>query len=486
VNGLTQIPFCPHTPTRRQRLFLALMGREALYGGAAGGGKSDALIMAALQFVHVRGYNALLLRRTYADLSKPEALMDRARDWFSPYIETHGVRWVDKEKRWLFPCLGGGFASIGFGYIAHENDVENYQGAAYQFVAYDETTHFTLRQYTYLFSRQRRLVGVDIPLRMRAATNPGGVGHAWVMARFGLEKTGRQKDAWTEKRDDGDRVITKRDRPFVPARMDDNPHLDQATYNEQLAELDPTRRAQLADGVWIQDGKQKIFHYQSAYDVQALPYLPDDPSGQLWIRVFIVDLGASTNDRTTSFTRLAYHPYIRDSVFVEFSRKKAGEDPWTIEKACTDAIETCGGDLTIVMDEGALGKGYGNGIRSRHDIPLIPAEKSEKRANTRLLRAAMERGHIHCLAGQCQDLIDEIDVLIFDDDGLDAMPGMPNHCADGLLYGWRWTHAHRGQKPPDDPPEQTPEWWARYEREQRQKDIDAIQEKQAADGFTRW
>jgi hypothetical protein len=279
------------------------------------------------------------------------------------------------------------------------------------------------------------------------------------MARFGLTESGAQRDEWIEKRDDGDRRITKEARPFVPALMSDNPHLDQATYAEQLAELDSTRRAQLERGLWIQDAAKRIYHYDpKTHDVQALPALESDPRGQLWQRVFVVDLGASTADRTTSFTRLAYHPHIVNHVFVEYSRKTAGEDPWSIEKACQAEVDECGGDLTIVMDEGALGKGYGNGIRSRHAIPLIPAEKSEKRAFMRLLRATVEKGYIHLVTDTCTDLAEELDGLIYDKHGMDAEPGLANHCCDGLLYGWRWTYAHRSQAPDPKPVIGTPEW----------------------------
>jgi len=75
--------YIPHTPFPQQAAFLLLPHREVLYGGAAGGGKSDALLMAALQYVDVPGYRALLLRRTFADLALPGALMDRAETWLA-------------------------------------------------------------------------------------------------------------------------------------------------------------------------------------------------------------------------------------------------------------------------------------------------------------------------------------------------------------------------------------------------------------------
>ena len=71
---------------------------EAFYGGAAGGGKSIALLMAALQYVDVPGYAAIIFRRSYADLSLPGALMDRAHEWLG---STDAV-WHEQIKTWVF------------------------------------------------------------------------------------------------------------------------------------------------------------------------------------------------------------------------------------------------------------------------------------------------------------------------------------------------------------------------------------------------
>jgi predicted phage terminase large subunit-like protein len=213
--------YCPQTPTERQAEFLALDVPEALYGGAAFGAKSSALLMAALQYVDEPGYAALLLRRTYADLAKPGALMDRAYGWLRPT----DARWVGSERRWLFPSG----ASLSFGYVERFADVYQYQSAEYQFIGFDELTQHEERCYTYLFSRLRRRRGVRIPLRMRAASNPGGVGHEWVKARFVGEGA----------------VAT-----FVPSRLEDNPHVDIAAYRRSLAELDDVTRAQLEWGDW--------------------------------------------------------------------------------------------------------------------------------------------------------------------------------------------------------------------------------------------
>jgi hypothetical protein len=224
-----------HSPTPRQGLFLELQHTEAFFGGAAGGGKSDALLMAALEHADTPGYAALILRRTFQDLAKPGALLDRAHEWLSQTP----ARWNEQRKQWRFP----NGAILAFGYLENENDVYQYQSAEYQFIAFDELTQFAERQYTYLFSRLRRLSSAEVPLRMRSASNPGGIGAEWVQARF-------VPDDWTPDQGRELRVIEKAGRAFVPARLADNPYLDQASYEQSLQNLDEVTRAQLLQGDW--------------------------------------------------------------------------------------------------------------------------------------------------------------------------------------------------------------------------------------------
>ena len=196
---------------------------EAFYGGAAGGGKSDSLLMAALQYVDQPGYSALLLRRSYSDLALPGALMSRSFEW----LAGTGAQWADKDKTWKFPSG----ATLTFGYLENERDKYRYQSSNFQSIGLDELTQFSQSQYQYMFSRLRRLEGVDIPLRMRSASNPGDLGHEWVKQRFIVEG-----------RDQG--------RPFIPAKLEDNPHLDRESYILSLMQLDYVTREQLLKGDW--------------------------------------------------------------------------------------------------------------------------------------------------------------------------------------------------------------------------------------------
>lgn len=211
----------PHEPSLRQAAFLSLDHMEAFFGGAAGGGKSDALLMGALMYVHEPGYAALILRRTYSELSLPDALMPRAHEWLDGK-----AKWDKQEKTWTFPSG----ATLTFGYLKHEGDERRYKGAAFDYIAFDEVTEFSLQQYRYLFSRLRRLIGSVIPSRIRSSGNPDGPHVAWVKERFVARR--------------------RSDRPFIPSRLQDNPGLDRDAYIASLMHLDPVTRARLLDGDW--------------------------------------------------------------------------------------------------------------------------------------------------------------------------------------------------------------------------------------------
>ena len=195
---------------------------ERLY--EAGGGKSDYLLMAASQFCAYPGYAALIIRKSYPDLSLPGAIMDRAIEWWDG---KHGIRWHGTDHRMTWPSG----AVIQFGHLGSATEHLRYQGAQLHFVGFDEATQIPANQLTYLHSRLRQAQGSEIPIRYRLATNPGGVSHDFVREEYVNGADG----------------ITK---VYLPALLDENPGINKDEYLERLARLDAVTRRQLEAGDW--------------------------------------------------------------------------------------------------------------------------------------------------------------------------------------------------------------------------------------------
>lgn len=389
--------YIPHKPHPRQAAFLARTELEAMYGGAASGGKSDALLMAALEYVHVPGYTALLLRRTYADLAQPGAIMERARSW----LAGTAARWNEQRKQFVFPSG----AILQFGYMETPNDRFRYQGTEYQYIGWDELTQFQEQPYRYMFSRLRKLVGVDIPLRVRSGTNPGGIGHEWVRRRF---------------IDPGDPT-----RPFVPALIEDNPSIDADAYRLSLAELDAATRAQLEKGVWVRDSEGLVYHFDEGKNVVA-----DTP--KITHKILALDFGVTD---PTSFTILGWADN-DPTVYVLRSYKQAKMAP-SEAAAKINELEAEHGFDVIVGDIGGLGKAFVEEAARRFHVPIEAAEKTNKLGYIALMNGDLEKGLVKVVRGQCDQLIAEWQELPWHESRTKEMGGFDNHCADGALYGWR-------------------------------------------------
>jgi hypothetical protein len=253
-------------------MFLELDCLEAFFGGAAGGGKSDTLLMAALQYVHVPNYSALILRRDFARLALPGAIMDRAREW----LYDTDASWNSQSKSFRFPSG----AVLQFGYVDNFTDVYRYASAEFQFIGFDELTEFDLpdeenaenNPYLFMFSRLRKKRDMPVPLRFRSASNPGNIGHRFVKHRFITD------DAAQAVRRGDHRVFEAAEgRLFVPAAIKDNPAIDEEEYRKKLVNLPRVMQDRLMNGDWQAAENLQIpedwlrFYGMRGYIINALP-----------------------------------------------------------------------------------------------------------------------------------------------------------------------------------------------------------------------
>ncbi len=232
------------TPQPRQRIFMQRSENEALYGGAAGGGKSDCAIAEALRQVHIPHYRGLILRKTYPQLSE---MIDRSREIYKPAFPK--ASYNEQKHCWTFPSG----AKIYFGAMQHTKDRTNYQGKRYDFIDFDELTHFTWDEYSYLFSRNRPN-GSGTRCYIRAQANPGGIGHGWVKERF-ITAAPPMTPIYEDVNivfPDGHTEMRRRSRIFVPSSIFDNKILlkNDPEYITRLAALPENERRALLYGDW--------------------------------------------------------------------------------------------------------------------------------------------------------------------------------------------------------------------------------------------
>tara|TARA_R110000824_G_scaffold146749_2_gene315841 strand:- start:1351 stop:3039 length:1689 start_codon:yes stop_codon:yes gene_type:complete len=215
-----------------QEEFLAAGETDVLYGGAAGGGKSYAMLIDPLRFAHRSAHRAIILRRSMPELRE---LIDKSRELYPKAFP--GAKYKEVEKMWTFPSG----AKMEFGFLERDADVYRYQGQAYSFIGFDEITHLpTEFAWNYLGSRLRT-TDPEIEVYMRCTANPGGSGAHWVKKRYidpaPPNDSFRGADGLTRK--------------FIPARLQDNPYLAKdGRYEKMLASLPPTQRQQLLEGNW--------------------------------------------------------------------------------------------------------------------------------------------------------------------------------------------------------------------------------------------
>ena len=380
-------PFCPETPSLTQKVFLRTYSLEALFGGAAGGGKSSALLMAAMQYIDVPGYSAIIFRRTYADLALPGAIMDRFIHWMSTIDD---VRWNANNYTAVFPSG----ARISFGYLNNSQDFLRYKGAEFQFIGMDEVTEIRESDYRYMFSRLRRPGSgplSQVPLRMRAACNPAP---NWVRQRFIVEGISEG-------------------RIFVPSKLSDNPGIDADSYRQALQALDPLERRRLEEGDWWATTLGSMFSREAVVIVDHSD-IPSITTSARAVRFW--DLAATEPSYTnpdpdwTVGTLMLFDGGVAYVLDVKKARVK-GEK---VEQLIAQTAYEDGHTVAIRMEQepGSSGKAlvdqYARNVLHGFDFGGIRST-GDKITRARPFAAAVANGNVRCLRGPwLTDWLDEM------------------------------------------------------------------------------
>jgi len=272
-----------------QTEFLASPEKEVLYGGAAGGGKSYAMLMDLLRYADNGNHRALLLRRTLAELTE---LIDKSKQIYTKAFPK--ARFKESTKTWEFPSG----ATALFSYVDKDDDVYRYQGQSFTWIGIDELGHYpTPYVWNYLRSRLRT-IDPKIQTYMRASSNPGGAGGWWVKKMF-IDPEPPTKPFWATDIETGKvlkygRTHQKANQPlfqrkFIPARLTDNPHLAMdGEYEAMLLSLPEVERKRLLSGDWdVAEGAAFREFNRSLHviDPVEIPYN--------WVRVRACDYGYS-------------------------------------------------------------------------------------------------------------------------------------------------------------------------------------------------
>ena len=270
-----------------QTSFLSASEREVLYGGAAGGGKSYAMLADPLHGLNDPNFSGLLVRHTTEELRE---LIQKSQELYPRAVP--GIKWSERKSQWTSPRGG----RLWMSYLDKDTDVTRYQGQAFNWIGFDELTQWS-SPYAWDYMRSRlRSSAHHLGLYMRATTNPGGAGHSWVKKMF-IDPAPSGKAFWATNVETGETITypsghSKAGQPlfkrrFIPASLFDNPYLAEAgDYEAMLLSLPEHQRKQLLEGNWDINEGAAFPEFDRSKHIVAAGEIPKS-----WVRFRACDYG---------------------------------------------------------------------------------------------------------------------------------------------------------------------------------------------------
>ena len=396
--------------------FLAAPETDVLYGGAAGGGKSYAMLVDPLRFAHRAAHRALILRRSMPELRE---LIDKSRELYPQAFP--GCKFREVEKIWTFPSG----AKLEFGFLERDADVYRYQGQAYSWIGFDEITHLNTEfSWNYLASRLRT-TDPEITPYMRCTANPGGAGATWVKKRY--VNPSEPNESFT-----GQDGLTRK---FIPARLEDNPYLaTDGRYEQMLKALPEVQRRQLLEGNWdITEGAAF-----TEFDVLVHVVTPFEiPIG--WERLKGIDYGYASessciwgcvdpSDGTLIIYRELYRKGLTGEMLAQMITNMELEDPYSVQ----GVLDTAAWNRT-----GTTGPTVGETLQ-RAGHKLRRADKNRIQGKIQIheyLRVQPSGRPKIQIFNSCPNLIRELQSIPLDKSNPeDVDTHAPDHAYDALRY----------------------------------------------------
>ena len=400
-----------------QTKFLSTTADIAIYGGAAGGGKSWGLLMDPLRHYANPLFRGVVFRRTTTEITKPGAILDTARRMYVPIEGTF------RESPNIDCTMPTGWR-LAFSHLQHESDIDSYQGAELPWVGYDEATHFTFKQFIYLITRLRSPAGIKT--KARATCNPDP--DSWVKAavRWWLDEDGRYADfsksgiiRWffvDEKTDEWlwfdtqEEIESKYGREiaemamsftFIPARLTDNPILldGNPRYKAMLSMQDKVTRARLRDGDWLIKASPGIYFKRGYFkEIDAYPELID--IARCWDRAATEYIPGKNDPDFTASVKMGK---TKDGKFVicgldsaRISAHKVEQMIKNIAKQDTTRVRVIG-----YQDPGSAGKGEAERFTTMlagYQVATVPTTNG-KETNAKTFSAQAEAGNVSIWTG---------------------------------------------------------------------------------------